>query len=76
MKHAEATDAYVQLTKAENLLTLTVEDNGKGFIINNLGKNKGVGMSNIESRVAYLNGKMDIQSKPEEGTSVNIEIML
>jgi two-component system, NarL family, sensor kinase len=73
MKHAEATDAYVQLTKAENLLTLTVEDNGKGFDINNLAKNKGVGISNIESRVAYLNGKMDIQSNEREGTSFNVE---
>jgi two-component system, NarL family, sensor kinase len=76
MKHAHATDAYVQLSEADGLLTLSVEDNGKGFIVNNLFNNKGVGMNNIESRVAYLNGKMDIQSKPDEGTSVNIEIAL
>jgi two-component system, NarL family, sensor kinase len=76
MKHAQATDAYVQITKAENLLTLTVEDNGKGFNISDLAVNKGAGMSNVESRVAYLNGKMDIQSNEKEGTSINIEIML
>jgi two-component system, NarL family, sensor kinase len=76
MKHAEAMDAYVQLSEADGLLTLSVEDNGKGFNVNDLIANKGAGMSNIESRVAYLNGKMDIQSKPDEGTSVNIEIAL
>jgi two-component system, NarL family, sensor kinase len=53
-----------------------VEDNGKGFDTNLLSINKGAGMSNVETRVAYLNGKLDIQSKPQEGTSVLIEINL
>ena len=76
MKHAHATKAHVQLVQNENLLTLTVEDNGKGFDINNLQKNKGAGLSNLESRVAYLNGKMDIKSGPEIGTSIEVQVLL
>jgi signal transduction histidine kinase len=74
IKHARASEAYVQITHDENHLTITIEDNGKGFDTSQLANNKGAGMSNIETRVAYLNGKMDIQSKTNEGTSVLIEI--
>jgi two-component system, NarL family, sensor kinase len=74
MKHAEATYAHVQLVQNENLLTLTVEDNGKGFDISSLEKNKGAGFSNIESRVSYLNGKMDIKSDANHGTSVEVQL--
>jgi two-component system, NarL family, sensor kinase len=74
IKHANANLVHVQLNENENLLTLTVEDNGQGFDIQNLQKNKGAGISNIESRVAYLNGKLDIKSSPSHGTSVEVEI--
>lgn len=76
IKHAKATEAYVQITRDGNRLSLTVEDNGKGFDTQQLTQNKGAGMSNVETRVAYLNGKMDIQSKPDEGTSVFIEMQI
>jgi two-component system, NarL family, sensor kinase len=74
MKHAQATEAHVQLMQDENMLTLTVEDNGKGFNINDLQNNKGAGISNVESRVAYLNGKLDIKSDDTHGTSVEVQI--
>jgi two-component system, NarL family, sensor kinase len=74
MKHAQATEAHVQLMQDESMLTLTVEDNGKGFNINNLQNNKGAGINNVESRVAYLNGKLDIKSDATHGTSVEVQI--
>lgn len=74
IKHAQASEAYVQLTRDGNHLSLTVEDNGKGFDLSQLNQKKGAGMSNIETRVAYLNGKMDIQTQPGDGTSVHIEV--
>jgi two-component system, NarL family, sensor kinase len=74
IKHSGATYAHVQLVQNENMLTLTVEDNGKGFDLESLKTNKGAGISNVESRVAYLNGKMDIKSDPSHGTSVEIQV--
>ncbi|WP_031528605.1 tetratricopeptide repeat-containing sensor histidine kinase [Dyadobacter crusticola] len=74
LKYAEATEVQVQLTKVDNRVSLTVEDNGKGFDISKLDQNKGAGMRNVQARVDYLNGKLDIQSAPNEGTSILVEI--
>jgi two-component system NarL family sensor kinase len=74
VKHAKATQAQVQFSRIENIISLTVEDNGKGFDVKNLAK-KGIGLSNIQHRVDYLNGKMDIKSD-EKGTSTHIEFEL
>jgi len=71
VKHAKATQAQVQFSRIGNVISLTVEDNGNGFDVNNLKKN-GIGLSNIQNRVNYLNGKMDIKSD-EKGTSTHIE---
>ncbi|KAA6440623.1 tetratricopeptide repeat protein [Dyadobacter flavalbus] len=76
LKYAEATEAQVQLTRVGNNVSVTVEDNGKGFDVNNLDQNKGAGIRNVQARVDYLNGRLDIQSTPEEGTSVLIEIVV
>jgi signal transduction histidine kinase len=75
-KHAKATEVLVQLLREENRLSITVEDNGKGFDVSNLEKSKGDGWANIRSRVDYLKGKLDLHSDAQKGTSVNIECLL
>ncbi len=72
-KHANASEVLVQLIREENRLSITVEDNGKGFDVGELEKNKGAGWANIRSRVDYLKGKLDLHSDNIKGTSVNIE---
>ncbi len=74
VKHGNAKQVLVQLTKAAGKVLITVEDNGKGFDINPPQKKQGIGLSNVQSRVNYFNGKFDIESKPGEGTTVNIEL--
>jgi two-component system, NarL family, sensor kinase len=76
LKYADATEAQVQLTWVDNHVSVTVEDNGKGFDVKTLEVNKGAGLRNVQARVDYLNGTLDIQSKPGEGTSVLVEIAL
>jgi signal transduction histidine kinase len=71
LKHADAKQAHIQLSKNEKTISLTVEDNGKGFDVNTVKKN-GIGLANIQHRVDYLKGKMDIQSD-KNGTSTHIE---
>lgn len=73
MKHAAATEAMVQLIKEEGRLSIIVEDNGKGFDTALLKENKGAGLTNIQSRVDYLKGRLDIHAEPGKGTLVNIE---
>jgi two-component system, NarL family, sensor kinase len=74
IRHAQATRALVQLIREGNTLSITVEDNGKGFDKNILATSDGMGYLNLLNRVAYLNGKMDIQTSPGNGTFINIEI--
>ena len=74
MKHAQAHSAIVQVTNSNGLLSVTVEDDGKGFDTSILKTNKGIGWTNIQNRVDFLKGKLDIRSKEGEGTSVQIEL--
>lgn len=73
IKHASAKNAIIQVAQEEDQLTVTVEDDGKGFDINQLKLAKGIGWKNISSRLNYHNGKLDVKSSPEKGTSVYIE---
>jgi signal transduction histidine kinase len=73
LKHASASEAFVQLIRETNRLNVVVEDNGKGFDTAILEKNKGAGWMNICSRVDYLKGQLDIHSEAGKGTLVNIE---
>ena len=74
LKHAEATQINVQLLQESDRISLTVQDNGKGFDITT--QNKGMGIRNIKKRVAAYNGLMNIASNQGEGTEVHIEFYL
>lgn len=73
VKHSAATEILAQVIRQENKLTITVEDNGKGFNREDLDIYNSAGLRNIQSRVNYLGGQMDIQSTPGKGTAVYIE---
>lgn len=72
LKHAAASSIEIQLMKHDEFVNLIVEDNGKGFNTNK--KYKGMGVTNVTSRVELLNGKIDIDSKENRGTMFNIDI--
>jgi signal transduction histidine kinase len=74
MKHAAAANAIVQLSHTDGKISITVEDDGKGFDTTLLNQTKGIGWSNIQNRVEFLKGKLDVQSAPGNGTSVLIEL--
>ncbi|MBC7587357.1 MAG: sensor histidine kinase [Chitinophagaceae bacterium] len=74
LKHAQAKNALVQLVRKNESLSITVEDDGRGFDASILQANDGIGYLNLQNRVTYLNGTMDIQTALGKGTSVNIEI--
>lgn len=74
MKHAGAQTALVQLSKEDSQMSVTVEDDGKGFDTALLSGSRGIGWSNIQNRVEFLKGKLDVHSQPGKGTSVLIEL--
>lgn len=77
LKHAEATQLLVQLSCSDSLLTITVEDNGKGIPMSSLITiEKSTGLANIRKRADLMGGQLDIQSKPGERTTVYLEFEL
>ncbi len=74
MKHAAAKTAIVQVSKIDGLLSVTVEDDGKGFDTTILRRPQGIGWHNIQNRIEFLKGKLDVNSQPGNGTSVHIEL--
>ena len=75
IRHAAASEALVQLMRNEDMLSIIVEDNGRGFDLS-AGSSAGAGLGNVRSRVDYLHGTMDIRAEPGQGVSVHIECPL
>ena len=71
LKHANASEVLVQFQTIKNVLSITVEDNGKGF--DPAMKTAGIGLHNIATRVKGYNGQLLIDSKNGIGTSVYME---
>ncbi len=76
IKHAQANEVNIQFIRHENELNLLIEDNGIGFNLQEAQEKGGIGLKNIQSRIEYINGKVDFDSFPNKGTTVNIEIPL
>ena len=72
-KHAGAKQVLVQLLAQGNKLVVNVEDDGKGFNTEILKRVEGIGWKNIQSRVEFLKGTLDVQSSDGKGTAVNME---
>ncbi len=76
IKHGHAKNVLVQahISLQEKLLAVTVEDDGKGFDTTLLKNAQGMGWMNIKNRLDFLQGRVDVHSSPDKGTSVLIEI--
>ena len=76
IKHAAAQNILVQphVSDENKFLSLTVEDDGNSFDTALLKDAKGIGWTNIQNRVEFLKGTIDIKSTPGNGTSILIEI--
>jgi len=69
-KHAEAGHVSVTLLNTGDMLTLTVQDDGKGFLPESSGVGQGFGLSSMRNRVELANGEFVLESKPGAGTLV------
>jgi signal transduction histidine kinase len=74
MKHAYASRLDISLIRDKDNISLTIEDNGKGFDAASPGINKGMGLSNLRSRINFLNGKVELDSQVGKGTLVSVYI--
>jgi signal transduction histidine kinase len=77
MQHSGASRIEIELNKHEKFVTLQFYDNGRGFDTSTLSKEdtKGMGLSNIETRVKTVEGVFILESTPGRGTSALIKVI-
>lgn len=71
-KHAEAKHIKISFHLKNNVICLSIIDDGKGFVISK--SKKGIGLKNINSRVSEVNGTVQFDSEIDKGTSITIQI--
>jgi signal transduction histidine kinase len=78
IKYANSTHIIVQLSHSNNLLSIIIDDNGKGFDISAAEKKRnsesGMGLLFMKERIQYINGRVFINSIIDEGTRVTFNI--
>ncbi|MEZ4899382.1 MAG: tetratricopeptide repeat protein [Saprospiraceae bacterium] len=74
VKHANASEVTIQLTKHESELNIIVEDNGCGFDPESI--TYGLGLKNIENRLNNIGAEFSIDSSPGNGSTIIINTPL
>ncbi|MFD2561925.1 sensor histidine kinase [Aquimarina rubra] len=72
VRHGRAENVILKINDTNEHLEIEYVDNGKGFDITSVNKNKGIGLKNIESRVEILDGKLSYHSEVGNGATFNI----
>ncbi len=75
LKHAKASHALLRLGVNDNLLTMTIQDNGRGFNQTHLPSGSN-GLTNIRDRMQILGGDFEIITAPSNGTTLTVKLFL
>lgn len=78
IRHSGASRIEIELSRLEKFITLQFSDNGRGFDMTSPGKKdnaKGMGLSNIDTRVKSVDGVFILESNPGKGTSALIKMI-
>jgi signal transduction histidine kinase len=71
-RHSEARNVEVRLRTDDEAILLEVADDGRGFDPGSA--RAGIGLSGMRERVEALGGKIEVRSRPGEGTKVTVRI--
>lgn len=72
LKHAQAKEILVQITRTDNQIALLVEDDGVGF--DPQAAKKGMGTDNVARRTQFLKGELLVESSKGQGTSTHVTV--
>jgi signal transduction histidine kinase len=75
VKHAQASRVSVLLTRRPGSVMAVVEDDGRGFDPEHA-RGEGYGIVGMRERVALLDGRLQIESAPDGGTTLAVEVPL
>jgi len=77
LRHSGANSVFIRLIEADGYLFISYRDNGKGLPSGiGLSGHPGMGLSNIESRLKAVNGKIELNPSDFKGFSVSFNCPL
>lgn len=89
LRHANATSSAIALKYADDMLTLTVTDNGRGFsveetlrrvrapqAIGDADSRSGLGLRGMRERAGLIKAQLAVESAPEKGTKITLTVPL
>ncbi|WP_100612708.1 ATP-binding protein [Confluentibacter lentus] len=80
IKYADSTHILVSISNSDEILSIVIDDNGKGFDPNKVKNVKngdgGMGMTFMKERIKYINGRLFLNSELNKGTRVTLNIPL
>jgi signal transduction histidine kinase len=71
-RHAVATKVKLKGEMVGNRIFVNLQDNGIGFLLDQA--NMGFGLCSMSERAQLLGGKLEIQSSPDTGTHIHLEL--
>jgi signal transduction histidine kinase/ligand-binding sensor domain-containing protein len=82
VKHANAKQVRIRFGFSPQKLTLTISDDGCGFDVDKLSsglftdQKGGHGILSMKKRAAEMNGRLQLDSRPGQGTAMTVELLL
>ncbi|MDO5968661.1 type IV pili methyl-accepting chemotaxis transducer N-terminal domain-containing protein [Flavivirga aquimarina] len=80
IKYADSSHILVSLSHSKDILSIVVDDDGKGFdpakIKNVKNGEGGMGMTFMKERIKYIDGRLFLNSEKDKGTRVTLNIPL
>lgn len=76
VKHSAATEATVVVKITADGLSISIRDNGRGIAAGGISAEAGFGLSGIRERAEIMGGAARVDSSPDQGVSLQIQIPL
>lgn len=74
VRHAHATEAIIRTESGGDLFRVIIQDNGRGFDLAEALQRNGLGLRNVQQRARLHGGEVNIETEPDQGTSLTISI--
>ena len=74
VKHSVAEKVNIHISQSDSIFKMEIEDDGIGFDTQN--NYQGNGLKNLRKRAKEINGKINIESELNRGTTIELEIQI